>query len=168
MKYTSLRKTHPLMKTNLIIATAAFACFTSVASAFSLDFAGLAGTPLPPNLVINVPGYGNVTFEAAPGSNLAIVNYGITPALSFDQNETVIITFNGGEVTAPGLNYAGLEIGESFLAQFASYNTYTATLQGAGNGGGITGLSFNQAVPEPTSALLGVLGASLFVLRRRR
>ena len=156
------------MKTKLIIATAVLACLPSISSAFSLDFTGLTGTPLPPNLVIFVPGYGNVTFEAAPGSNLAVVDYGITPALSFDQNETVIITFNGGEVTPPGLNYTGLEIGESFLAQFASYNTYTATHQGAGNGAGISGLSFNQAVPEPSSTLLGVLGASLLVLRRRR
>jgi hypothetical protein len=154
------------MKTKSFIAAAALICLPSVASAFSLDFTGVAlGTTVPPQLVIAVPGYGNVTFDAQVGSNLAIVNYGGIPSLSFEQNETVFITFDGVFVPGPGFDFEGLEVGESFLTQSNSYNVYTATLQGTGNGAGISGISF---VPEPSSALLGVLGASLLVLRRRR
>lgn len=160
------------MKIKLFIGSAMFVCLSSVGSAFSLDFTGLVGTTLPPDpLVIFVPGYGNVTFESALSSNLIVEPVDGTPALAFDQGEAVRITFDGVDVTDISFGYAGVSISESFsvVPDIFDPNTFVATLNGTGNGAGITSITFNgNAIPEPSSALLGVIGASLLVLRRRR
>lgn len=159
------------MKTKSFIAAAALICLPSVASAFSLDFTGVApGTPIPPNpLTISVPGYGNVTFEAIIGSNLVVQPVSGTPAIAFDQGEGVRVSFEGIGVENVSFAYSGVSIGESFLVTPDPNvaNQFIVTMQGTGDGAGLTGATWN-VVPEPSSALLGVLGASLLVLRRRR
>ena len=46
---------------------------------------------------------------------------------------------------------------------------YLVTLQGGGDGAGLYAISWNtEAVPEPTSALLGLVGGAIFAFRRRR
>jgi MYXO-CTERM domain-containing protein len=44
---------------------------------------------------------------------------------------------------------------------------YLAALQGSGDGAGMLSVSFN-AVPEPSVAMLGLLGAFGLLIRRRR
>lgn len=169
---TTLSPEHlPQMKTKLITAAAAYICLSTVGSAFSLDFTGIAlGTTLPPNpLTISVPGYGNVTFEAGIGSNLIVQDFSGTPAIAFDQGESVRVSFEGIDITDVTFSYAGVSVGESFLIAPDPNvaNQFILTMQGAGDGAGLTGATWN-VVPEPSSALLGVIGASLLVLRRRR
>lgn len=170
-KKPSSTKSIPQMKPKLFIAAAVLICLPSVASAFSLDFTGVApGTTIPPNpLTISVPGYGNVTFEALIGSNLVVQPVSGTPAIAFDQEEGLRISFEGVGITDVSFAYVGVSIGESFLVTPDPNvaNQFIMTLQGSGDGAGLSGVTWN-AVPEPSSALLGVIGASLLVLRRRR
>lgn len=141
-----------------------------------MDFVGLVGTNLPPNpLTINIPDYGDVVFEAATGSALVINEvykndngFG-APSLSFDQNEAVKITFTGLQPLNVDFDFVGVSSGEAFTVQpdLFTPQAFIVNLQGSGDGAGIYQISWTQ-VPEPTSALLGVIGSAMLVLRRRR
>jgi hypothetical protein len=66
--------------------------------------------------------------------------------------------------------YSGVSVGEFFVATQDAMNSkaFLLTLNGTQTGAaGLQSISWN-AVPEPTSALLGVLGGAVLVLRRRR
>jgi len=164
------------MKTTIALAIASLCGLTAVSSAFTLDFVGYDGTTLPPNpLVINVPGYGDVRFDAGTGSSLVVNsayqndNGSAAPSLSFDQGDALQVTFLGKQPLHVDFDFVGVSPGESFNVQpdlFKS-QTYLLNLQGAGDGAGLYAISWTQ-VPEPSSALLGVLGTSILVLRRRR
>lgn len=144
-----------------------------LASAFSLDFSGVGlGTTIAPTLVVNVPGYGNVQFDAGFGSSLSIENYnspgGAVKAIDLQNMESVIVTFLGATPSDVGFDFRGLNVGESVNQVPLSGNTYLLSLSGSSNGVGVSGATFNAAaVPEASTGLLGVLGA-LMLLRRRR
>ena len=142
----------------------------SVASAFSFNFLGVAnGTPVPPTLTVNVPGYGDVSFTAIGASVLTVDSSFGSNTLVFDSGDTVRVTFLNQSFDDITLNTTDVGITEFFQASNITPNSIDFTLNGpiGGNGAGIEQINFN-AVPEPSSSLLGVLGASLLVLRRRR
>ncbi|QTN32115.1 PEP-CTERM sorting domain-containing protein [Akkermansiaceae bacterium] len=163
------------MKMKLPLIAAICCGLSSVASAFSLDFSGRSiGDALP--ITINVPGYGDVDFSPVSGV-LEIASY--TPpstgsnAISFDNNEMIEITFKGLTPTDVTFQYIGVNAGESFAFDTVSGDPKKFWLQfastpGKGDGkAGLQSVEFN-AVPEPSTSLLGAIGCSLLVLRRRR
>lgn len=166
----------PNMKTKLPLIAALSCGMCATGSAFTLDFVGLLGTSLPPNpLTITIPGYGDVNFAAGNGSTLVINDayendngFG-APSLSFDQNEVVLVTFKGLKPLNVDFDFVGVSVGESFTVQADPFvdQAFLVNLQGSGDGAGIYQISWN-AVPEPTTSLLGAMGCALLVLRRRR
>ncbi|RYG96814.1 MAG: hypothetical protein EON58_11195 [Alphaproteobacteria bacterium] len=166
------------MKMKTALVAAFVAGMPMVSSAFTLDAAGYSGAEVSLNPVsVFVPGYGELIFEAAPGSTL-VVNSAYEndngfggPSLNFDQNESVKITFNGLEPLNVDFDFVGLSAGENFIVQKDLFTpqAYLITFQGAGDGAGLYAISWNtQCVPEPTSAMLGFFGAAVFAFRRRR
>lgn len=147
-------------------------------SAFTLDAVGYGGSELSlsPRSVF-VPGYGELIFEAAVGTSL-VVNSAYEndngfggPSLSFDQNEAVKITFNGLEPLNVDFDFVGVSAGESFVVQKDLFTpqAFLVTFQGGGDGAGLYSVSWDtQCIPEPTSALLGLVGTAVFAFRRRR
>ncbi len=166
------------MKMKIPLIAALVAGMPVISSGFTLDAVGYAGSELSLNPVsVFVPGYGELIFEAAVGSVL-VVNSAYQndngfggPSLNFDQNEAIRITFNGLEPLNVDFDFVGVSAGESFVVQKDLFTpqAFLVTLQGGGNGAGLYAVSWNtQAVPEPTSALLGLIGTAVFAFRRRR
>lgn len=167
----------PNMKITIPLAAVLIAGLPSISSAFTLDFAGYIGTVVQSGspLSINVPGYGNVNFDVGAGSPLVVNSAYLNdngfgaPSLSFDENEAVKITFAGLKPLNVDFDYVGVSVGEDFVAQKDLFTpqAFIVNLQGAGDGAGIYSVSWN-AVPEPTSAMLGLVGTAIFAFRRRR
>lgn len=164
------------MKTKLPLIAALCCGLSGIGSAFTLDFVGLVGTTLPPNpLVIPIAGYGTVTFEAGANSALVINDAFLNdngfgaPSLSFNANEVVRVTFDNLQPLNVDFDFVGVSAGEAFTVQDDPFTpqAFLVTLQGAGDGAGIFQISFDQ-IPEPSSSLLGVLGATMLIIRRRR
>ena len=149
----------------------------AISSAFTLDAVGYGGSELALNPVsVFVPGYGELVFEAATGSSLPVNSayqndngFG-GPSLSFDQNEAIKITFKGAQPLNVDFDFVGVSVGESFVVQKDLFTpqAFLVTLQGSGDGAGLYAISWTQTVPEPTSALLGLMGGAFFAFRRRR
>ncbi|MFT4175684.1 MAG: PEP-CTERM sorting domain-containing protein [Luteolibacter sp.] len=164
------------MKIKAPLAAVLSVALTAAASAFTLDAVGYEGQSLPLEPVtIHVPGYGDLIFHAGPGSTLSVGSdyqndngFG-GPSLNFNERDTVRITFVGPEALNVDFDFVGLSSGESFIIQQDPFDSqsYVLTLQGSGDGAGLYAISWT-AVPEPTSALLGVLGGAMLVFRRRR
>ena len=162
------------MKTKLVAA--AFAATVSAGSAFTLDAVGYGGSTLTTAPVsVNIPGYGELIFEALPGSSL-VVNSAYEndngfggPSLNFDQNESIRITFVGLEPLNVDFDFVGQSAGESFVIEQDLFTpqAFLVTHQGGGDGAGLYAVSWN-AVPEPASSMLSLVGGMLLVLRRRR
>lgn len=169
----------PPMKINIPLAAVLIAGVPAISSAFTLDFAAYTGAVVQSGtpLSINVPGYGDLTFDVGAGSPL-VVNSAYQndngfggPSLSFDQNDAVKITFNGLSPLNVDFDYVGVSVGESFVSQKDLFTpeAFVVNLQGAGDGAGIYSISWNtEAVPEPASAMLGLIGTTIFAFRRRR
>lgn len=167
------------MKTKIALAMALFCGPTAVSNAFTLDFVGYEGTTLPPNpLVIFVPGYGDVRFDAANGSTLVVDsayqndNGSAAPSLSFTERDALKVTFLGAQPLKVDFDFVGVSAGETFTVQPSLFEaqSYLINLQGSGDGAGLYAISWQQqqTVPEPSSALLGLIGSAALVLRRRR
>lgn len=165
------------MKNSIALAIACLCGSMAASNAFTLDFIGYEGTTLPDSpLVINIPGYGDVSFAAVPGTVAQVDNAyqnddgSAAPSLSMDQGETIAVTFLGNQPLNVNFDFVGVGTGEYFVVQEDALNsqTFLVTLNGVNaDGAGIYGISWTQ-VPEPSSALLGALGTALLVLRRRR
>jgi hypothetical protein len=68
-------------------------------------------------------------------------------------------------------DFVGVSAGENFVVQKDLFTpqAFLVTLQGSGNGAGLYAVSWTaECVPEPASAMLGLLGAMILVIRRRR
>lgn len=170
------------MKTKTMLIAAVSCGLTAVSSAFTLDFTSVpVGTTIPPNLTINVPGYGDVRFSPVGTSELVVDNQyasappaTTSPSLNFDAGDGVEITFLGLEPTDIDFAWVGASLGETFIPAIVSSSEFVVTLtnlgtppSGSNSGAGLYQINFNQ-VPEPSSALLGVLGASMLIIRRKR
>ncbi len=164
------------MKTKKWLVAALFAASVAVGGAFTLDAVGYAGGTLEQTpFSVFIPGYGELVFEAVTGSSL-VVNSAYQndngfggPSLSFDENESVKITFVGPEPLNVDFDFVGQSAGESFVIEKDVFTpqAFVVSLKGGGDGAGLYAVSWN-AVPEPASATLGLLGAAMLVLRRRR
>jgi hypothetical protein len=168
---------HPPMKMKTPLVAAMLLMVASSVHAFTLDAVGYEGGVLEQNpFSITVPGYGEIVFEAAPGSSL-VVNSAYRndngfggPSLSFDENEAVKITFTGADPLNLDFDFVGQSVGESFLVEKDLFTpqAFLVSLKGSGDGAGLYAMSWDtQAIPEPASAAIGLLG-SLLLLRRRR
>ena len=160
------------MKNTLLSATAALWVAASAANGFTLDFSGSVGSALPPDLFINVPGYGMVQFTPLAGSRMVVgTTYqsggNPTPSLQFDNGEIVLVTFLALPVTDLSFDFVDVSPGEAMNVNPGAPNAFTVQLTGGTNGAGLEEITFN-AVPETSSAALGLLGAGLALIRRRR
>ena len=166
------------MKIRIPLLAVLFAGMPVISSAFTLDIVGYGGAELSLDPVsVFVPGYGELIFEAVAGTTLPVNSlyendngFG-GPSLSFDQNETVKISFNGLEPLNVDFDFVGVSNGESFVVQKDLFTpqAFLVSLQGEGDGAGLYAISWNtEAIPEPTSALLGLVGTAVFAFRRRR
>ena len=164
------------MKTKTAFVAALLALAPAIGGAFTLDAVGYEGGVLNQNpFSVFVPGYGELVFEAGPDSTLVVDSayrndngFG-GPSLNFDQDESVKITFNGPEPLNVDFDFVGQSAGESFVIEKDLFTpqAFVVTLKGQGDGAGLYAMSWN-AIPEPSSALLGLLGSLMLVLRRRR
>lgn len=157
------------MKTTRLSLIAALGLAAS-ANGFTLDFIADVGATLPPDLVINVPGYGDVKFTAILGNLEVDTNFqtgGLpTPSLEFASGEIVGVEFLGAPVYNLSFDFIDLSPGESMNVN-GSGNSYTVQLSGNVNGAGLQEITF-LAVPETSTATLGLLGTALLAFRRRR
>lgn len=162
------------MKLKAILAVAALALAPSL-HAFTLDFASSVGTTVP--MTINVPGYGDVAFtkgfSSASDLNVGTSFFG-APSLQFDNNDCVNVTFLGALPSGFGFDAVGLTSGgtggsENFVWLQTGANQYAIQLQNSTDGAGIASISFSaDSVPEPSTSLLGLVGLTGLVIRRRR
>jgi len=164
------------MKIPLIVAFAA--SIPAIASGFTLDAVGYDGFELSLNpLSVFVPGYGELIFEAAPGTVIMVSSayendggFG-GPSLDFDQNDAIKITFNGHEPLDGDLDFTG----EAAKQNHGNYEdlftpqAFLVTYPGDGDGA-VPDKSGPDAenIPELASALLGLIGTAVFAFRRRR
>lgn len=143
------------------------------AAAFTLDFSSDVGASIPPDLTVNVFGYGDVEFSAGFGSVLEVGNKfqnddgSAAASLQMVGGDTVNITFLGTQPLNVDFDFVGVGVGEVFQTFQTGPQSYFVALQSSANGAGIASVSFN-VVPEPSTALLSLVGAFALALRRRR
>lgn len=164
------------MKHKLSLVAMLLGLSMSTGSSFTLDAVGYEGGIIDQNpLRIFVPGYGELIFEAAPGSELVISSayendngFG-GPSFNFDAGEAVKITFDGLEPLDLDFDFVGLSVGESFTIEkdLLTPQSFIVTLRGEGDGAGIYAVSWT-VIPEPASAAMGLVGTMVLLLRRRR
>jgi hypothetical protein len=167
------------MKTKLPLFAATYLSLCAVGSAFTLDFVSVpTGTGTPPTLTVSVPGYGTVQFDAIGPAILVVddryatpLGVQTSPSLNFDGGESVKITFIGNDVINSTIRMGTVDVNidENFQTVLGGApNEYVLTLvSSTGNGAGLYNIKFD-AIPEPSASLLGLIGASILVLRRRR
>lgn len=172
------------MKTKTLLIAAISLATTALSQAFTIDFNALVvpvGTTIDSDnsLTIDVEGYGDVRFEVA-GTDVVQVGTtysndpgtSIVNSLEMDGGDTVLVTFLGPEALNVDFDLAGLTPGEEVVQiNQNAFHTYEFTVNTVANpgadGAGIAAVSWT-AVPEPSSAMLGALGACAILLRRRR
>lgn len=166
------------MKTKTTLVAALLCGLSASSGAFTLDFTGFEGTELPPSILqIAVPGYGDVRFEAIGGSTLIVDSSHMNddgsaaPSLSFNRGESVKVTFLGNQPLDTNFDYVGISVGEYFVSGVDPVNSqaYVLTMNASGvsDGAGLYAVSWN-AVPEPSTAILGAVAGLGFILLRRR
>ena len=165
------------MKSKLLITAIFFAGFCS-ASAFSLDFMGLeldGSTTLSgadgDQLTIQVPEFGNVAFGVQQKGVSAVVddNFG-TAAIEFDSSQIITVNFFAGlDVENVMVGFVGVANGAD-APFYTSVDSQSGFIQIDSGSAGISSLTFDVAgpkVPEPSTALLGLIGVTALLRRRR-
>lgn len=128
-----------------------FGTAMSMASAFTLDAIGYDGGALSPNpYSVFVPGYGEIVFEAAPGT-LLVVNSAYqngagfaAQSLGFDEKDSVKITLMAAEPLE-------LERVDQLGGDEAEAKSWDS-----------------GSVPEAAPAAIGLIGLIMWALRRLR
>jgi len=181
------------LKTTLI-AVLSLAC-TAISNAFMIDFD--SGTVVPSGtnivgqpeitdgspLVVNVNGYGTVTFSIESGAdpvsvgNAFAAQGGLPPQQSLEMyyGDVVKVTFDGNAplvAADPRFAYVGSNAGipaDAIESTALGENVWELIYTGGStsNGAGVVSVTWD-VVPEPSSAALGALGMSMILLRRRR
>lgn len=172
------------MKIKTLLIAAFSVAATAVTQAFTIDFNALvvplgttvtSATPL----TINVAGYGDVKFEVNGSDVVQVGNTyandagtSVQNSLEMDGGDTVIVTFLGPDAINVDFDVIGVTPGEEAVqvtqSALRTYEFQLNTIANPGSdGAGLAAVSWT-AVPEPSSALLGLIGACAIVLRRRR
>ncbi|BDS05835.1 hypothetical protein NT6N_08750 [Oceaniferula spumae] len=172
------------MKTKTLLIAAFSMAATALCQAFTIDFNALVvpvGTTITSStpLTINVDGYGPVRFEVG-GTDVVQVGTthsndpgtSIVNSLEMDGGDTVVVTFLGPEALNVDFDIAGINPSEEAVqitqSALRTYEFQVNTIANEGsNGAGIAAVSWTS-VPEPSSAVLGAIGACAILLRRRR
>ncbi len=153
---------------------------SSLSHAFTLNAVGYDGGVLAQNPeAITIPGYGELIFEAIDSASLVVNSAyqnddgSAAPSLNFQAGDAVKITFSGATPVNLDFDFVGISVGQSFIVQkdLLSTQAFLVTLEGSEGGAGLESISWdteNHQVPEPASALLGSLGCTLLLARRRR
>lgn len=155
------------MKKTTFTLAATMAALVSSASAFNIDFSSyLANGETLGSKTINVAGYGDIFLSAAIGSSLEQS----ATALQFDNNDSLVVQFLGDAVTSVGFDYTGMSVGETFNIIETIPGQFLLSLTNSTDGVGLRGVSFTAAtaVPEPSTALFGMIaGLGMLFVRRR-
>lgn len=145
----------------------------SMAVGFTLDAVGYDGGGLASDPVsVHVAGYGELVFEAAVDSALVVGSgYPNDPCmelaeLSFDPDEAVGIVFKGADRMDTDFKGAGLAVRETSRSGIKTPTSPANPVDFNGDMG--EGLKTVGPVPEPTAALIGLIGGALLILRRLR
>lgn len=166
------------MKTKTPLVAALMLGMHAMAGAFTLDAAGYEGGELSSTpFSVFVSGYGELQFQALGGVTLPVNSafrndngFG-GPSLTFKQNDSVKVTFKGPEPLNVDFDFVGVSAGEAFQVEKDLFTpqAFVLTLKGSGDGAGLYAISWKtEAIPEPTTALMGLLGGVVFAMRRRR
>ena len=152
---------------------------SSIGSAFTMDFSGVSiGASLPQT--VNVPGYGSVTFQSLQGAVTPPGHLTIQPFAPFNQNaiefnvgESILMTFMGSTPSNVQNQYAGVGADEAFkMTAGANANQYIVSFSGpSGSTAGLQSVDFSvrsKSVPEPSSALLGLMACCACLVRRSK
>ena len=167
------------MKTTLSTLMATTAAAT-MAQAFTIDFKALvvplgttvtSGSPL----TINVSGYGDVRFEVGGSDSLVVgtthSNDGGTTfqnSLELDPGERVLVTFLGPQAMNVNFDIIGIDSDETATPIEIGFSGDEFQLDAiGGNGVGIAAISWD-AIPEPSSSLLVLMGVGTLLFRRSR
>lgn len=171
------------MKTSTLLIAAMSLAASAVSQAFTIDFNALvvpSGTTITSAtpLTINVAGYGDVRFEVGGSDVVEVDNTHandsgtVVNSLEMDPGERILVTFLGPTALNVNFDVAGVNPGQDVVQvtqhviRTAEYQVSTIGNPGS-DGAGLAAVSWT-AVPEPSSALLGTLGAGMLILRRRR
>ena len=170
------------MKTTIPLIAAICCGLSSIGSAFTLDFTrnvfqNTADGPI----FVDVPDYGLVRFDSddtlVVDSRFENDSDGDTtsPSLNFATGDSVQITFLAADPINVTFAFVGRNVGENFdLGLVTSPNVFSLALNDPAanpleSGAGLFEIGFaTQSVPEPSTSLLGLIGGTLLVLRRRR
>lgn len=172
------------MKVKTLLIAAISLGASALSQAFTIDFNALEvpfGTTVDSanSLTVNVAGYGDVLFEVGGTDVVQVGNtYSndagttIVNSLEMDAGDTVLVTFLGPDALNVDFDIVGLTPGEEVvqITQHAirTFEFQVGTIGNPGSdGAGIAAISWTS-VPEPSSALLSMLGVGALVLRRRR
>lgn len=154
-----------------------FAALTALcvhAQAFTLDFTAYNGTNITSGspLTIFVPGYGNVVFSTFGSQVLSINNSyptGITVAIQ--PSEVLVVNFAGPyaptDIEDVSFGFNNLGGSDGLVLTTLNSTTIQLSMGSGGNGAGLRDVTFS-AIPEPSTAVLGVIGTLAMALRRRR
>ncbi|MFK7910733.1 MAG: PEP-CTERM sorting domain-containing protein [Akkermansiaceae bacterium] len=171
------------MKIKALLIAATSLAATAVSQAFTIDFNALAlpsGTSITSTTpqAINVTGYGLVLFEVPSPDEVQVGQIHandsgtIKNSLEMDPGERIRVTFLGPKALNVDFDVTGVNPGfDQVNVTNIGDNPQKFQIDMIGNpgsnGAGLAAVSWT-AVPEPSSALLGGLGAGLLILRRRR
>lgn len=158
----------PPMKLKTPHLAALLAIVPVLGDAFTLDAAGYNGADLPQDPAsIQITGYGEVIFEAPEGMPI-MVNSGYmhdtlppSPDRDFDQANAVRIVLNDHESSEAGLIFAGIPAADEQPAPLSKQHDFNVASTEAK-------VANPNRIPETASAVLGLLGAALLLLRRLR
>lgn len=153
-----------------------FAALVVQAQAFTLDFTAYNGQNLSAGspLIVPVPGYGNVSFSA---TGINVLNVNTTnppgdPAIDLSTGDVLIVTFLGVyppyDINDVSFGWAGLSGLESAGLVITPIDGVTTSITfNAAGGAGLREVTFD-AIPEPSTSLLGAVSVLAIALRRRR
>lgn len=156
------------MKLNLPLFAALLAMIPIAGNAFTLDAAGYDGGELPQDpAAIEIVGYGEVVFEAVDDEAIMVSSGYLydtlppNPDLDFDPAKTVRIVLNDRGTRTAGFVFAGLPVAEKESTPLPVQHDFSVA-------GTEVEVARPYGVPETASALLGLVGTALLLLRRLR
>lgn len=156
------------MKLKTPLLTALLAMIPFFGNAFTLDAAGYDGAELPQDPAsIQIVGYGEVVFASTEDQPI-MVHSGYmhdtlppNPDLNFDPEKAVTIVLSHRGMLGVDLVFAGIPAGQTIDAPHSVDHDFSVK-------GTAADVAKPYGIPETASAVLGLLGTALLLLRRMR